>query len=138
MQFAGHEIARHAPRHSNAVHRSALFSSCNRDKTVSDTARIRLPVRRVRRRIRFAPCADRLQSDSCDSICAVKPLCRKARPTLFRFARPPEIRSMKMPSAIRATVLAFAALTGVALSSAAHADERSEEHTSELQSRQYL
>jgi len=30
---------------------------------------------------------------------------------------------MKMPSAIRATVLAFAALTGVALSSAAHADE---------------
>jgi lipid-binding SYLF domain-containing protein len=28
-----------------------------------------------------------------------------------------------MPSAIRATVLAFAALTGVALSSAAHADE---------------
>ena len=75
---AGHEIARHAPRPSNAVHRSALFSSCNRDKTVSDTARIRLPVRRVRRRIRFAPCADRLQSDSCDSICAVKPLCRKA------------------------------------------------------------
>ena len=30
---------------------------------------------------------------------------------------------MKMPSVIRATVLAFAALTGVALSSAAHADE---------------
>jgi len=30
---------------------------------------------------------------------------------------------MKMPSAIRASVLAFAALTGVALSSAAHADE---------------
>ena len=30
---------------------------------------------------------------------------------------------MKMPSAIRAAVLAFAALTGVALSSAAHADE---------------
>ena len=30
---------------------------------------------------------------------------------------------MKMPSAIRATVLAFAALTGVAMSSAAHADE---------------
>ena len=30
---------------------------------------------------------------------------------------------MKMPSAIRATVLAFAALTGVSLSSAAHADE---------------
>jgi lipid-binding SYLF domain-containing protein len=30
---------------------------------------------------------------------------------------------MKMPSAIRATVLAFAALTGVTLSSAAHADE---------------
>ena len=30
---------------------------------------------------------------------------------------------MKMPSAIRATVLAFAALTGVALSSAAQADE---------------
>jgi lipid-binding SYLF domain-containing protein len=30
---------------------------------------------------------------------------------------------MKMPSAIRATVLAFAALTGVALSSTAHADE---------------
>ena len=30
---------------------------------------------------------------------------------------------MKMPSAIRATVLAFAALTGAALSSAAHADE---------------
>ena len=30
---------------------------------------------------------------------------------------------MKMPSAIRATVLAFAALTGVALSSAARADE---------------
>jgi len=30
---------------------------------------------------------------------------------------------MKMLSAIRATVLAFAALTGVALSSAAHADE---------------
>ena len=30
---------------------------------------------------------------------------------------------MKMPSAIRATVLAFAALTGFTLSSAAHADE---------------
>ena len=30
---------------------------------------------------------------------------------------------MKMPSVIRATVLAFAALTGVTLSSAAHADE---------------
>jgi len=30
---------------------------------------------------------------------------------------------MKVPSAIRATVLAFAALTGVTLSSAAHADE---------------
>ena len=30
---------------------------------------------------------------------------------------------MKMPSVIRVTVLAFAALTGVALSSAAHADE---------------
>ena len=30
---------------------------------------------------------------------------------------------MKMPSVVRATVLAFAALTGVALSSAAHADE---------------
>jgi lipid-binding SYLF domain-containing protein len=30
---------------------------------------------------------------------------------------------MKMPSIIRATVLAFAGLTGVALSSAAHADE---------------
>jgi lipid-binding SYLF domain-containing protein len=30
---------------------------------------------------------------------------------------------MKMPSAIRATVLAFAALAGVTLSSAAHADE---------------
>ena len=30
---------------------------------------------------------------------------------------------MKMPSVIRASVLAFAALTGVALSSAAHADE---------------
>src|SRR5437879_1010335 len=44
-------------------------------------------------------------------------------PDTFRFARSPEIRSMKMPSAIRATVLAFAALAGVALSSAAHADE---------------
>ena len=30
---------------------------------------------------------------------------------------------MRMPSVLRATVLAFAALTGVALSSAAHADE---------------
>jgi hypothetical protein len=30
---------------------------------------------------------------------------------------------MKMPSVVRATVLAFAALTGVALASAAHADE---------------
>ena len=30
---------------------------------------------------------------------------------------------MKMPSAIRATVLAFAAFAGVTLSSAAHADE---------------
>src|SRR5512147_816954 len=44
-------------------------------------------------------------------------------PRHFRFARLPEIRSMKMPSAIRATVLALAALAGVTLSSAARADE---------------